>query len=114
MRLRSALAAALGAGVLLITTPAPASAVAGQLRYDYMTAEGFEASGFLSSPPSGQCLNLPGAGEDNPQPARSPKNRTDAWATVFTGTDCEGDSFPLRPHTGGASKRLKVRSVVFN
>ncbi len=68
--------------------------------YDYMTAEGFEASGFLNSPPNGQCLNLPGAGEDNPQPARSPKNRTDAWATVFTGTGCGGDSFSLRPHTG--------------
>ncbi|MFJ9917704.1 hypothetical protein ACIRSF_00180 [Streptomyces rubiginosohelvolus] len=114
MRLRSALAAALGAGVLLITTPAPASAAAGQFRYAYMTVDGYKASGFLNSPPNGQCLNLPGVGEDNPQPAHSPENRTDAWATVFTGTDCEGDSFPLRPHTGSASERLKVRSVVFN
>ncbi|MFE7053931.1 hypothetical protein ACFVAO_01795 [Streptomyces californicus] len=114
MRLRSALASALGVGVLLITTPATAAAATGQFRYDYMTPEGYEASGFLISPPSGQCLNLPGVGEDNPQPAHSPKNRTDAWATVFTDTNCEGDSFPLRPRTGGASERLKVRSVVFN
>ncbi|SCE43556.1 hypothetical protein GA0115253_105302 [Streptomyces sp. Termitarium-T10T-6] len=113
MRLRSALAAAFGAGVLLITTPASASAATGQFRYDYVTVEGYEASGFLNSPPSGQCVNLPGVGEDNPQPGHSPKNRTDAWATVFSGTDCEGDSFPLRPHTGGASERLKVRSVIF-
>ncbi|MFG2768108.1 hypothetical protein [Streptomyces rubiginosohelvolus] len=114
MRLRSALAAALGAGVLIITTPTSASAATGQFRYDYLTVEGYEASGFLNNPPSGQCLNLPGVDDDNPQPAHSPKNRTDAWATVFTNTNCEGDSFPLRPYTGGASERLKVRSVVFN
>ncbi|GFN02275.1 hypothetical protein GCM10010298_51090 [Streptomyces microflavus] len=49
-----------------------------------------------------------------PQPGHSPENRTDAWATVFTGANCEGESFTLRPHTGGASERLKVRSVVYN
>ncbi|MFG2766551.1 hypothetical protein [Streptomyces rubiginosohelvolus] len=79
-----------------------------------MTAEGFEASGFLNSPPNGQCLNLPGAGEDNPQPAplaQEPHRRL-------------GDRlhrhrlrrrllFPPAPHRL-ASERLKVRSVVFN
>ncbi|MFD7745071.1 hypothetical protein ACFV2V_03500 [Streptomyces sp. NPDC059698] len=113
MRLRSALAAALGAGVLIMTTPASASAASGQFRYDYVTVEGHEASGFLNNPPSGQCLDLPGVGEDNPRPGHSPKNRTDAWATVFTDAGCEGDSFPLRPRTGGALERLEVRSVVF-
>jgi hypothetical protein len=80
---------------------------------DQVTVEGYEATGFLNSPPSGQCINLPGVGQENPEPGHSPKNRTDAWAQVFTDTDCEGDSFPLRPHTGGASERLKVRSVLF-
>ncbi|MFJ3439437.1 hypothetical protein ACIPMU_38720 [Streptomyces cyaneofuscatus] len=114
MRLRSALAAVLGAGLLIVTTAASASAAAGQFRYDYVTVEGYEASGFLNSPPNGQCLNLPGVGEDNPQPGHAPKNRTDAWATVFTDANCEGNSFTLRPHTGSASERLKLRSVVFN
>ncbi|MFD3413874.1 hypothetical protein [Streptomyces cyaneofuscatus] len=114
MRLRSAFTAAFGAALLIAVTPASASAATGQFRYDYVTVEGFEATGFLNSPPSGRCIDLPGVGEDNPQPGHSPKNRTDAWATVFTDANCEGDSFTLRPHTGGASDRLKVRSVVFN
>ncbi|AGK81839.1 hypothetical protein AB0N79_40060 [Streptomyces microflavus] len=114
MRLRSALLAALGAALLTATTPASASAATGQFRYDYVTEEGYEATGFLNSPPSGRCIDLPGVGEDNPQPGHSPKNRTDAPATVFTDANCEGSSFTLRPRTGGASERLKVRSVVFN
>ncbi|MEU3400613.1 hypothetical protein ACVW0K_006944 [Streptomyces filamentosus] len=114
MRLRSALTAALGAGLLLAAVPASASAAEGQFRYDYVTVEGYDATGFLNSPPNDECVNLPGVGDENPEPGHSPKNRTDAWATVFTGTDCQGDSFTLRPHTGGASARLKVRSVVFS
>ncbi|GGY97230.1 hypothetical protein CP967_21440 [Streptomyces nitrosporeus] len=114
MRLRSAVPAVLGAVLLLAAVPASASAATGQFRYDYVTVEGYEATGFLNSPPSGECVNLPGVGPDNPLPGHSPKNRTDAWATVFADADCEGDSFALRPHTGGASERLKVRSVVFS
>lgn len=113
MRLRSALTAVLGAGLLLVTVPAPASAATGLFHYSYVTVEGYEASGFLRNPPDGQCVTLPGVDRDNPEPGHSPKNRTDAWATVFTGPDCEGDSFRLRPLTGGASERLKVRSVLF-
>ncbi|CAM5562501.1 hypothetical protein ACFYUM_31600 [Streptomyces fimicarius] len=113
MRFRSALPAALGAALLLAAVPSSASAAEGQFRYDYVTVEGYEATGFLNSPPSGRCVNLPGVGPENPEPGHSPKNRTDAWAQVFTDADCEGDSFPLRPHTGGASERLKVRSVLF-
>jgi hypothetical protein len=114
MRLRSVFTAVLGAALLLVAVPASASAASGQFRYDYVTVEGYEATGFLNDPPSGQCLNLHGVGQENPEPGYSPKNRTDAWATVFTDTDCEGDSFRLRPLTGGASERLKVRSVIFS
>ncbi|MFF3828906.1 hypothetical protein ACFYXN_34125 [Streptomyces griseus] len=114
MRLRSAFAAALGAALLLVALPASASAAEGQFRYDYVTVEGYAATGFLNSPPSGECVNLPGVGPENPESGHSPKNRTDAWAEVFADADCEGASFPLRPHTGGASERLKVRSVVFH
>ncbi|MFD7667431.1 hypothetical protein [Streptomyces sp. NPDC059788] len=113
MRLRSTLTAVLGAALLLTAAPGSASAASGQFRYTYETVEGFEASGFLNNPHSGRCINLPGVGLENPQPGHSPKNRTDAWATVYTDTNCKGDSFRLRPHTGGASERLKVRSVIF-
>ncbi|MER7698772.1 MULTISPECIES: hypothetical protein [unclassified Streptomyces] len=113
MRFRSAFPAVLGAALLLAAVPTSASAAEGQFRYDYVTVEGYEATGFLNSPPSGACINLPGVGPENPEPGHSPKNRTDAWAQVFTDADCGGDSFALRPHTGGASERLKVRSVLF-
>ncbi|MEU7296755.1 hypothetical protein AB0A76_26755 [Streptomyces exfoliatus] len=99
--------------MLLAAVPASASAASGQLRYDYVTVGGYVATGFLNDPPGAECLNLPGVGQENPEPGDSPKNRIDAWATVFTEPNCQGDSFTLRPHTGGASERLKVRSVVF-
>ncbi|MEU8435239.1 hypothetical protein AB0F18_20415 [Streptomyces sp. NPDC029216] len=114
MRLRSAVTAVLGAGLLLAAVPTSAVAATGQFRYDYVTVEGYEASGFLNAPRSGECLNLPGVGQENPEPAHSPKNRTDAWARVFVDLNCEGPSFDLRPYTGGGSERLKVRSVVFS
>ncbi|MER6999066.1 hypothetical protein [Streptomyces sp. NPDC000410] len=114
MRLRSAFTAVLGAALLVAAVPASASAASGQFRYEYVTVEGYEATGFLNDPPSGECRNLPGVGQENPEPGHSPKNRTNAWATVFTGTNCEGEYFRLRPFTGGASERLKVRSVIFD
>ncbi|CAL9348819.1 hypothetical protein ACH4LN_08380 [Streptomyces albus] len=114
MRLRSAVTAVLGAALLCAAMPASASAASGQFRYDYVTVEGYEATGFLNNPPSDKCLNLQGVGEENPQPGHSPKNRTDSWATVYAEPNCKGDSFRLRPFTGGASERLKVRSVLFD
>ncbi|MGW2841401.1 hypothetical protein ACWCWD_26835 [Streptomyces sp. NPDC001493] len=113
MRLRSAFPAVLGAALLLAAVPTSASAAEGQFRYDYVTDEGYDATGFLNNPPSGVCINLPGVGPENPEPGHSPKNRTDAWATVYADADCEGAFFNLRPHTGGGSERLKVRSVFF-
>ncbi|MGW0854832.1 hypothetical protein [Streptomyces sp. NPDC002690] len=113
MRLRSAFPAVLGAALLFATVPTPASAAEGQFRYDYVTAEGYDATGFLNNPRSGVCINLPGVGPENPEPAHSPKNRTDVWATVYADADCEGAFFNLRPHTGGGTERLKVRSVFF-
>ncbi|MGW6618475.1 hypothetical protein ACWGA0_34095 [Streptomyces erythrochromogenes] len=113
MRLRSAVTAALGTALLLVAVPASASAASGRFVYEYVTVEGYEATGFLNDPADDRCFNLPGVGQENPEPGHSPRNRTDAWATVFADTNCEGPSFRLRPHTGGASERLKVRSVVF-
>lgn len=115
MRRRTSVAAALSALALLAATPGSASAATGQFRYTYTTGEGYEAVGFLNDPPSSECINLFGVGSDDLAPGHSPKNRTDTVATVFLNADCEGDSyFSLRPHTGGGSERLKVRSVVFS
>ncbi|MBW5420300.1 hypothetical protein GKQ77_01775 [Streptomyces sp. BG9H] len=115
MHLRRSATAALGALALVLAAPTSASAADGQFRYTYLTEEGYEAVGFLNNPPSGQCINLHGVGSDDLPPGHSPKNRTDATAVVFLNADCEGDVFfSLRPHTGGGSERLKVRSVVFS
>ncbi|MEV7107624.1 hypothetical protein [Streptomyces atroolivaceus] len=114
MRLRHHAVAALGALALVVTLPTSASAATGQFRYTYETGEGYEAVGFLNNPRSGQCINLPGAGSDELPPAYAPKNVTDATATVFLNADCDGDVYyTLRPG-GGASERLKLRSVVFS
>ncbi|MEU9851871.1 hypothetical protein [Streptomyces sp. NPDC047974] len=114
MRLRSALASAAGAALLLITAPGSASAAEGQFRYTYRTADGYEAVGFLNNPESGTCIDIQGPGSEPGSAAYSPKNRTDATAVVFLEANCEGDAFySLRPG-GGASERLLVRSVVFS
>ena len=115
MRLRNATAAALGALALVLAVPSSASAATGEFTYQYVDENGDPAVTLLTDPPSGECLTLPEvADEETTPPAHSPRNRTDATATVFTGADCSGDYFSLRPHTGYGSARLKLRSVVFS
>ncbi|MFJ9849017.1 hypothetical protein [Streptomyces sp. NPDC101150] len=65
-------------------------------------------------------MGTPGTGRTGPvalqhaaPPAHSPRNYTDATAVVFTGPDCTGNDFSLRPHGGHGSERLKLRSVLF-
>ncbi|MFJ2407208.1 hypothetical protein ACIOUE_38605 [Streptomyces xanthochromogenes] len=113
MSLRS-LTLAAGAAVLLIALPGSASAAGGQFRYSYTTADGYEAVGFLNNPASGQCINLAPAASEPGSASRAPKNHTDATATVFLGTDCEGDTYYSLKPGQGASDRLQVRSVVFS
>ncbi|MEU5092009.1 hypothetical protein [Streptomyces sp. NPDC021356] len=110
----AAVGAAAGALVLLVAVPGSASAATGQFRYSYTTAEGYEAVGFLNNPDSGTCINLTPPGSAPGSASRAPKNRTDATATVFLDSDCEGDVYyTLRPGAG-ASDRLLLRSVVFS
>ncbi|MFE7116078.1 hypothetical protein ACFU99_11730 [Streptomyces sp. NPDC057654] len=115
MRIRTVSAAVISGLALLAVVPGSASAAEGQFRYTYKTTEGYEAVGFLNDPRSGKCINLNGVGSDTLPPGHSPKNRTDRTATVFLHANCAGgEYFSLRPHTGGGSERLKVRSVVFS
>ncbi|MEU8893793.1 hypothetical protein [Streptomyces sp. NPDC048442] len=115
MRFRTTVAAAVGALALVVTLPTSAYAAEGDFQYTYVTAPGDEETVTLHDPESGECITLPEAAQEYSQPpAHSPKNRTDTFAIVFTNADCSGDSFTLRPHTGGASERLKLRSVLFS
>ncbi|WP_326691516.1 MULTISPECIES: hypothetical protein [unclassified Streptomyces] len=112
MRLRHTVAAGLGAVALALSVAAPAGAATGEFSYTYETPGGPQRA-ILADPPSRECVTLPGVAEWTP-PAHSPRNHTDSTAVVFTGPDCTGDHFSLRPHTGHGSERLKVRSVLFS
>ncbi|MER7825004.1 hypothetical protein BCL76_107265 [Streptomyces sp. CG 926] len=115
MRLRHAAVAAFGAFTLLLTIPTSASAAEGQFQYTVTGLDGTPLRVVLDDPPGEECITLPEVADPGASsPAHSPRNRTDATATVFTEPDCEGDHFTLRPRTGYGSERLKLRSVVFS
>ncbi|MFB6618808.1 hypothetical protein ACFCV9_32080 [Streptomyces sp. NPDC056367] len=115
MRMRNAAVAGLGALVLGLTHPAsPAAAATGEFRYTYSGLDGRPQTAELPDPADGECITLPEVADPaSSSPAHSPRNRTDATATVFTEPDCTGDWFTLRPLVGRGSERLKLRSVVF-
>lgn len=114
MRFRTALAAAFGALALIVTLPTSAAAAEGQFQYTYSGLDGSPRVAVIEDPGSWECITLPEVADpDSSSPAHSPRNRTDEYALVFTGPDCDGDSFTLKPETGYGSERLKVRSVLF-
>ncbi|WP_406450522.1 hypothetical protein OG782_13155 [Streptomyces sp. NBC_00876] len=115
MRFRTTAAAALGALALIVSLPGSASAADGHFTYEYTAFDGSKQTGFLFDPPSRECITLPEVADPGSSyPADTPWNHTDATATVFTGPDCDGAYFTLRPFGGHASERLKLRSVVFS
>ncbi|MFI6727176.1 hypothetical protein NRF20_28620 [Streptomyces sp. R-74717] len=115
MRLRSTVAAALGALALIVAVPTSAGAASGDFGYTYSGLDGSPQVAFLFDPPSRVCITLPEVADpSSSNPAHSPRNNTDATAVVFTGVDCEGEFFLLRPNGGHASSRLKLRSVAFS
>lgn len=114
MRLRHSLAAACGALALTAVLASPAHAATGDFTYKYTGLSGDRLSGGLPDPASGECITLEQVAEpDVSEPAFAPHNSTDEYAVVFTGPDCTGDSWTLRPHGNPATDRLKLRSVVF-
>ncbi|MFI6703257.1 hypothetical protein ACIBJC_30660 [Streptomyces sp. NPDC050509] len=112
MRLRTTLAAAVGALTLLVALPGPASAAEGTFRYVYTDIAGHPRPGELVNPESWTCITIPEAAGEYVPPAHSPRNGTTSPARVFTGPDCDGEHYTLRPG-GSASERLKLRSVIF-
>ncbi|KAF9435834.1 hypothetical protein BGZ76_005409 [Entomortierella beljakovae] len=85
----------------------------GQFTYKYIGIGAEPRVESLSDPPSKECITLPEVKDQDSQPAHSPSNGCDSKATVFTGVECDGDHFTLRPNGGHASDRLKFRSVIF-
>ncbi|MFF0294808.1 hypothetical protein ACFYS8_32660 [Kitasatospora sp. NPDC004615] len=114
MHLRSTAAAAVASLALLFATPCPAAAAVGEFRYTYFDNFGDRAEGRLVDPDSRVCHTLPEVADpDTTEPAFAPQNLTGSTATMFTGPDCDGEYYSLRPG-GRASDRLKLRSVVFS
>ncbi|WP_438486887.1 hypothetical protein [Streptomyces sp. S186] len=107
------LALALASALVLALPAAPAHAATGVFTYVYKDPYGGVRTGLLVDPPSGKCHPLPEAIQEYLPPAHSPHNGTSSTATVFTGPDCTGDHFTLRPAGGHGSARLKLRSVSF-
>ncbi|MGI5341434.1 hypothetical protein ACQEVS_30535 [Streptomyces sp. CA-181903] len=110
MRLRHSIAAALGALALLVTMPTSADAATGTFEYTY--GPGVGLPGAVLNPVSGRCYDAPGATEEDP--AHSPKNLTNATATVFLDFDCSGDVFYVMNPGKILGDRLKFRSVIFS
>lgn len=114
MRLRHAAAAAFGALALTVTLSASAYAADGEFGYTYIGLDGKPATAKLIDPPSRECVTLPEVADpDASEPAFSPDNRTTSTVVVFTGEDCDGAYYTLKPG-GKASERLKLRSAVFS
>ncbi|MFJ4832115.1 hypothetical protein ACIP79_19770 [Streptomyces sp. NPDC088747] len=114
MRLRHSLAAACGALALTAALAAPAHAATGDFGYRFTGMNGQPQDVTLHDPASSECVTLQEAADpDASGPAFAPHNDTDEFAIVFTGPDCTGDSWTLRPHGRPATDRLKLRSVVF-
>ncbi|MER6049500.1 hypothetical protein ABT168_18945 [Streptomyces sp. NPDC001793] len=100
--------------VLVLALPAAsAHAGTGVFSYAYKDPYGGTRTALLVDPPSRKCHPLPEAVQEYLPPAHSPHNDTSSAATVFTGPDCTGDHFTLRPEGGHGSERLKLRSVRF-
>ncbi|MFF2522131.1 hypothetical protein [Streptomyces liangshanensis] len=113
MKLRSSLAVTLGALALTLSMSTSALAATGEFHYKFRDDSGQELSVTLPDPRSGGCINLYGVDSDDLPPGYAPHNQTDARATVYEGTNCEGNEWTLRPHGRPASDRLLVRSVRF-
>ncbi|MFD8595665.1 hypothetical protein ACFV1L_11735 [Kitasatospora sp. NPDC059646] len=114
MHLRHAAAATAATLALLFVTPSPAAAAVGEFRYTYYDDFGNRAAGVLVDPDSRVCVTLPEVADPaSTEPAFGPQNVTDSTVTVFTGPDCDGDYYTLRPG-GRASDRLKLRSALFS
>ncbi|MEV0187907.1 hypothetical protein AB0I39_05145 [Kitasatospora purpeofusca] len=108
MRLRNTVIAAASAIALVLAVPTSANAATGE--FLYKVGPGLPHG--LTDPPSEECLNLPGATDE--EPGHSPRNLTLSTATVFLDFNCEGDVYYVMNPGKILGPRLKLRSVVFS
>ncbi|MFG3037280.1 hypothetical protein ACGFYZ_10285 [Streptomyces sp. NPDC048330] len=114
MRLRHSAAALCGALALTATLASPASAATGDFGYRFVGIGGDQQWITLQDPVNASCVTLAEAADPgSSEPAFAPHNDTDEFAVVFTGPDCTGESWTLRPHGSPTTDLLKLRSVVF-
>lgn len=114
MRLRNTVAVSCGALVLTAVLAAPAQAATGEFSYSFVGISGDRQRATLHDPASGECVTIPEVADPGSSAAAfAPHNDTDEYAMVFTGTDCTGDAWTLRPHGRPATDRLTLRSVLF-
>ncbi|MET9398464.1 hypothetical protein [Kitasatospora sp. NPDC002965] len=108
MRLRQAAVTTVGVLTLLLSIPTPASAASGAFEYQH----GRGLPGLLVNPQSAECINIPGATEDDP--AFAPWNLTTSTAVAFLEADCAGDVFRTMVPGTRLGNRLHLRSVLFS
>lgn len=72
MRLRTSVAAAVGALALVIALPASAGAAQGDFTYQHGTEAGISETSALTDPQSGECITLPEVENETSEPAHSP------------------------------------------
>ncbi|MEV5600802.1 hypothetical protein AB0L33_05070 [Streptomyces sp. NPDC052299] len=105
---------AVAALAMAVALPGSAGAAVGEFRYTYYDDFGNRAAGVLVEPDSRVCVTLPEVADpDATEPAFAPQNYTGSTVTMFTGPDCDGDFYSLRPG-GRATDRLKLRSALFS
>ncbi|GAA4837567.1 hypothetical protein [Kitasatospora terrestris] len=108
MRLRTSLAALGGAVLLVICTPTSSYAATG----DFLYKVGPGVLAGIADPASGTCIDLPFTTEEHP--GFAPENFTDATATVFLDSGCDGDVFYVMNPGKKLGDRLELRSVIFS
>ncbi|ONI85928.1 hypothetical protein ALI144C_12550 [Actinosynnema sp. ALI-1.44] len=114
MRVRSVLLAVSSAFALSLAIPATASAADGEFTYRYYDEDGDLQEGSLIDPPSGECIEIPEVADLEDVHAFRPRNNTNSRAVVFKDSECQGDTFSLRPDGGHGSDKLLLRSVRFS
>ncbi|MCX5194728.1 hypothetical protein OOK31_12605 [Streptomyces sp. NBC_00249] len=114
MKLRSTLAAGLGALTLVLSLSGSAVAAQGEFSYKYVDGYGQERKVTLHDPHSGKCINLHAVGDNKELPGYGPHNQTDTNVTVYLGASCDGPEWRLRAHGKAATDKLEVRSVRFD
>ncbi|MFJ2610282.1 hypothetical protein ACIQOU_14965 [Streptomyces sp. NPDC091279] len=113
MRLRNAVAAGLGALMLLLTVSTPANAATGTFEYKLRDTVNMKKLTIkITDPVEEKCYSVPGHDRDRGYYAN---NGTDASATIYSGFKCDGTTrkIPSRGTGSGSGEHWYFGSVMF-